>query len=82
MESFNVRSIISVCCDHLLSLDPQTKLAMNAYATVSELRHNVTNIAMVSDVHRAMVKGQEGSDDKNMSDARSLSITELSPTVS
>lgn len=69
-----MRSIISVCCE--------AKLAINAYATVSELRHNVTNIAMVSDVHRAMVKGQEGSDDKNMSDARSLSITELSPTVS
>ena len=59
----------------------QTELAINTYATVSEIHHDVVNThaivseigynvtrahAMVSDIHRTVVKGQEGGDGKNV----------------
>jgi len=41
---------------------------MKTRAIVSELEHNVTSAhTMVSEIHRTMVKGQEGSDSKDAS---------------
>ena len=53
-------------------------------AIVSGLDSNVTSThTMVSDIHRTMVKGQEGGDDKALlvSDTRAVSITEHILTV-
>ena len=84
LHVFNVRSIVSISL--LLTRHPQTGLAINTHiavsdthAIVSELGQNVTSTrTMVSDIHRTMVKGQEGSDGKNLrvSETRTLSITE------
>ena len=49
---------------------------MKARAIVSELEHNVTSAhTMVSEIHRTVVKGQEGSGGKNLpvSDTRTVS---------
>ena len=50
LHVFNVRSIVSVWL--LLTVRPQTELAINT--------HN-----MVSEMHRNMVKSQEGADDQH-----------------
>ena len=83
LHVFNVRSIVSVRL--LLTRRSQTELAINTHATVSdthvivsELGQNVTSTqTMVSDIHRTMMRGQEGSDGKNLSvsEIRTLSIT-------
>ena len=52
---------------------------MTARAIVSELEYNVTSThTMVSDIHRTMVKGQEGSDGKNLpvSNSRTVPTTQ------
>ena len=46
---------------------------------VSEVQHSFTSAhAMVSDIHRTVVKGQEGSGGKNplVGDTRTLTVTE------
>ena len=63
----------------LLTLYSQAELALNTHVVVAELDHNVTNTqTMVSDIHRAVVKGQEGSDSRNIvvSDAHTLTVAE------
>jgi len=57
---------------------------MNTRTIVSELEHNVTTAhIMISYIYRTMVKGQEGSDSKNMfvSDTRTTSAAEYVLTV-
>jgi len=63
LQVFNVRHIASLWLS--LTLHFQTELVIN------------TQI-MVSDIHRTIVKGQEGSGDKNplVSDTRTLTVTE------
>ena len=84
LHVFNVRSIVSVWL--FLTLNSQTELIINTHVTVSEthaivseLEHNATNTrVMVSEIHRTVVKGQDG-DDKNLlvSDAHTnIAITE------
>ena len=84
LHVFNVRSIVSVWL--FLTLNSQTELIINTHVTVSEthaivseLEHNTTNTrVMVSEIHRTVVKGQDG-DDKNLlvSDAHTnIAITE------
>ena len=73
LQVFNVRSIVIV--RQLLTLDSQTKLAINTNVTVSEtnvtvsathaivsgLERNATSThVMVSNIHRTMVEGQGG----------------------
>ena len=69
LQVFNVRSIISVW--RLLTLGPQTELAINTNATVSN-----THI-MVSGIHRTVVQGHEGSCSKDfsVSDGCNLAVT-------
>ena len=77
LQVFNVRPIISVLL--LLTLDPQTELAINTHVTVSEIHQGVVNThAIVSDIHRTMVKGQEVADGRNLlvSDTDTLPTTE------
>ena len=53
-------------------------------ASVSKLERNVTNThTMISDIHRTMMKGQEGSSGKNppVGDTRTPSITECPLTI-
>ena len=79
LHVFNVCPIIYARL--LLTWHPQTELAINTYVTVSnthaivsKLGHNVTT--MVSDIHRAMVRGQEVNDGQILSVSDALSITE------
>ena len=82
LHVFSVRSISSVW--RLLTLHSQTKLAINTHVIVSDTRaivsgleHNFTSAqTMVSEIHRTVVKGQEGSGGKNLpvSDSHPLSI--------
>ena len=72
-----MRFIVSVLS--LLTRHFQTELVINTHAVVSELEQNVTSThTMVTDIHRTMVKGQEGSDGKNLlvSGTRILFIAE------
>ena len=75
LHVFNVRSVISVWL--LLTVDHQVELVINIHVDVSNTR------TMVSDIHRTVVKGQEGSGGKNVlvSDIRTLAITEWPLTV-
>ena len=59
LHVFNVRSIIAVWL--LLSGHSQTELAMGTHVLVSDSH------TMVSDLHRNMLKGQEGIDDQHQS---------------
>ena len=70
LQVFNVRSIIYV--RPFLTRHPQTELALNTHATVSN-----THI-LVSDIHRTIVQGHEGSCGKNtlVSDSCTPVITE------
>ena len=82
LHVFNVRSIVSVRL--LLTQHSQTELAINTHVAVSELGQDVKiTRAMVSDIHRNMAKGQEGSGGMNLlvSETRTLSITERPLTV-
>jgi len=79
LQVFNVHSIVSVLL--LLTLHPQTELAINTHVAVSETRvtvaethaivssleYNTTSThIMVSDIHCTVVKGQEVNDSKNL----------------
>jgi hypothetical protein len=45
----------------------QTELAVNTHVAVSGIRHDVTNThTIVSDIHRNMLKSQEGTIDKHL----------------
>ena len=70
LQVFNVRSIISVRI--LPTWHYQTELAINTHVAVFDTR------IMVSEIHRTVVKGQEGSDGKSLSvsGTRTLSIPE------
>ena len=70
LHVFNVRSIISV--RQPLILYSQTELVINTHITVSKTH------AIVSEIHRTVVKGQESNNSSNplVSDARTLSATE------
>jgi len=75
LHVFNVCSTVSTWL--LLTLHSQTELAINTHVTV------VNTHTLVSDIHRNMLKGQEGTDGQHqsVSDARALSITEQQLTV-
>ena len=61
LHVFNVRLVVFVW--PLLTVRSQTELAMNTHVTVSEIRHDVASThAIVSDIHRTVVKIQEGAD--------------------
>lgn len=79
LHVFNVGP--TVCARPPLTQHSQTELAINTHVTVSEthaivskLEHNVTT--MVSDIHRAVVKGQEINDDQILSVSDAIPITE------
>ena len=84
LQVFNVCPIFSVRL--LLTRNSQTELVINTHvavsgthAIVSELGQNITSTRiMVSDIHRTMVGGQEGSGGMNLlvSETRALPITE------
>jgi len=71
-------------------VDSQTELAINTHVTVSEthaivseLEHNATNTQMmVSEIHRTVVKGQDG-DNNNLlvSDARTNIVVTERPLI-
>ena len=70
----------------MLIMYSQTELSVNTHVTVvnthtmvSGLEHKVTSAhTMVSDIHRTIVKGQEGCEDKNLSvsNTHTLSVAE------
>jgi hypothetical protein len=70
LHVFNVRPIIAVRLP--LTRHLQTELIINTHATVSNTQ------IMVSEIHRTMVQGHEGSDSKNLlvSDGHTLVIAE------
>ena len=84
LQVFNVRSIVTI--RRLLTLDPQTALAINTNVTGSEthaiasrLERNATSAdVMLSDIHRTVVGDQGGNNSGNLlvNDARSLSAAE------
>ena len=60
----------------LLTIHPQTELAINTHVTVSDIRHDVMNThAIVSDIHRNILKGQEGSDGQRRTVSNITSFT-------
>ena len=59
LHVFNVRSTVSVWIS--LTVNLQTELAVNTLVVVSDVRHGVVGThAMVSDIHRSVMRGQEG----------------------
>ena len=72
LQIFNVRSIVTV--RRLLTLDSQTALAINTNITGSETHAMVSRIdrnaaradVILSDIHRTVVGGQGGNDNKNV----------------
>lgn len=65
LHVFNVRHLTSGW--RLLTLCSQTELAINTHVAVSGIELNVTNTqTMVSDIHRTIVKGQEGNGSQNI----------------
>ena len=70
LHVFNVRSVASVRL--LLTVDYQVELVINIHVDVSNTR------IMVSEIHRTIVKGQEGSGGTNLlvSDTWTVSATE------
>ena len=68
---FNVRSASSAW--PLLTAHSQTELAISTHVAVSDIRHGVANThAIVSDIHRTMVKSQDGGDGKTLSVSATL----------
>ena len=59
LQVFNVCSIVSGRMS--LTVRLKTELSINTHVAVSDTR------TMVSDIHRTVVKGQEGNDSKNLS---------------
>ena len=70
LHVFTVRFIVFIML--LLTRHFQTELAINTHVAVSDTR------TMVSDTHRTIVKGREGSDGKSLSvsDVCTLSVIE------
>ena len=65
LQIFNVRSTV-LSLDTLLTTHFQTELALHVDAAVSNVHHDVANTrGLVSEIHRAVVKGQEGVDSRN-----------------
>ena len=63
LHVFNVRPVTSVWL--LLTIQSQTELTLNIHVIVSDVRHGVANThTMVSDIHRNMLKCQEGTEDQ------------------
>lgn len=59
LHVFNVRSVAA--SPTFLTAFLQTELAINANATVCDIRHDVANTQiLVSDIHRTVVERQEG----------------------
>jgi hypothetical protein len=62
---FNVRSVVVVWL--LLTVRPQTELALNTHTIVSGMDHNVTKIhAIVSNIDSTVMKIREGTDNQNL----------------
>lgn len=83
-----VVSVWPTCAD-ALAVHPQTELGLNIYVIVSDVRDGVTKAhtavaevqrdvadthAMVSDIRRAMMRGQEGADDQRWSVSNTQTI--------
>ena len=63
LHVFNVSPVISVRL--MLTTQFQTELTVNIHVIVSDVRHGVANThTMVSDIHRNMVRCQEGTEDQ------------------
>jgi len=61
---FNVRSVIFVWV--LLTINPQTELAINTHVAVSNIHYDVANThTLVSDIHWNIVKNREGIDSQH-----------------
>ncbi|KAF9787249.1 hypothetical protein BJ322DRAFT_711299 [Thelephora terrestris] len=66
LHIFTVRSV--VLARLWLTIRSQAELAVNAYVTVSDIRHDVANThSIVSDIHRSMLKDPEGINGKHQS---------------
>ena len=62
LHVFEVRPIVDLLLA-LLTIHVQTELALHTNVAVSDVRQGVANNhELVSDIHRAVVKGQEGTD--------------------
>ena len=65
LHVFEVRSTVH-SLPTLLTVHLQTELALHTHVAVSDVRQDVANThELVSDIHRAVVKGQEGTDIRN-----------------
>jgi hypothetical protein len=66
LHVFEVRSTVH-SLPTLLTVHLQTELALHTHVAVSDIREDVANTLreLVSDMHRAVVKGQEGTDIRN-----------------
>jgi len=75
LQVFNVRSIVSA--RSLLTWHSQTELALNTHVAVSNTQ------IMVSEIHRTVVHGHEGSDGKkpSVSDSCTPVVAECPLTV-
>ena len=66
------------CTSAVITLHSQTELAINTHAAVSGTHTVVSNTyTMVSDMHRTIVHGQEGNDNKaSVNDVRTSVVAE------
>ena len=65
LHIFEVRSIVDYLVTPLM-VHPQTELALHTNVAVADIREDVANTReLVSDMHRTMLKGQEGPDIRN-----------------
>ena len=65
LQIFNVRSTI-LSLDTLPTTHFQTELALHMEAAVSNVHHDVADThGLVSEIHRAVVRGQDGVDSRN-----------------
>ena len=66
LRVFEVRSTVHSPPPRLLTVYLQTELALHTNVAVSDVRQDVANThGLVSDIHRAVVKGQEATDIRN-----------------
>ena len=64
--SLRCSTVHSFPTPRLLTAHLQTELALHTHVAVSDVRQDVANThGLVSDIHRAVVKGQEGTDIRN-----------------
>ena len=80
LQVFKVRSTLPSPLTEL-TIDFQTELAVHTDVTVTETRHDVAYTReVVSDIHRAVVKVQEGIDARNQTVGSNCALlTVLSP---